>query len=230
MFLEARIAKHPFYTDFLSAVSQHQDESDKPRVMDIGCCYGTDVRKLILDGVPPSHITAVDLHPGYWDMGKKLFQHGDERRRDQIQGVRTVFGDMAGPINTAEEDIVDVQRLAATQHFASAIAVLHVFGREQCNAFLRRVARCLVKGGVFYGTTAGAKDQATEWKRMHNDAGTPAAPVSRFLHSLDSLKGAMEEAGFGKVRVWLDERDGTDRLPNGSDGIEMITMLFVAEK
>ncbi|KAH9044354.1 hypothetical protein EDB85DRAFT_1908860 [Lactarius pseudohatsudake] len=43
-------------------------------LLDIGCCFGTDVRKAIADGFPLRNVVASDLHQGFWDLGHKLFR------------------------------------------------------------------------------------------------------------------------------------------------------------
>ncbi|KAF8273975.1 hypothetical protein EI94DRAFT_1696288 [Lactarius quietus] len=43
-------------------------------LLDIGCCFGTDVRKAIVDGFPLKNMVTTDLHKEFWDLGHKLFR------------------------------------------------------------------------------------------------------------------------------------------------------------
>lgn len=43
------------------------------RIADVGCCFGTDTRKLLLDGVHSEDIYAVDIHDGFAAVEKRQF-------------------------------------------------------------------------------------------------------------------------------------------------------------
>ncbi|OBZ78829.1 hypothetical protein A0H81_00366 [Grifola frondosa] len=46
--------------------------------LDIGCCFGNDIRKAIADGFPIQNIVASDLRRDYWELGHKLFNSTSE--------------------------------------------------------------------------------------------------------------------------------------------------------
>ncbi|KAI0066447.1 hypothetical protein BV25DRAFT_1820395 [Artomyces pyxidatus] len=60
--------------------------------LDIGCCFGNDVRKVIADGYPVQNVVASDLHPEFWEIGHKLF-----RTTDTTYPVAFVPGDAFAP-------------------------------------------------------------------------------------------------------------------------------------
>lgn len=77
--------------------SQQQQDGDEAkkelhdcRVLEIGSCFGTEVRGLIRLGVPASHVVATDVVDGYWRLGTQLYG-------DAPSGVETHFTDMAVP-------------------------------------------------------------------------------------------------------------------------------------
>ncbi|KAJ3872560.1 hypothetical protein F5051DRAFT_151056 [Lentinula edodes] len=41
--------------------------------LDIGCCFGNDLRKAIEDGFPAQNVIASDLRPDFWNFGHELF-------------------------------------------------------------------------------------------------------------------------------------------------------------
>ncbi|KAJ7716739.1 hypothetical protein DFH07DRAFT_762312 [Mycena maculata] len=43
-------------------------------LLDIGCCFGNDLRKIASDGFPVQNMLASDLRPDFWDMGHELFR------------------------------------------------------------------------------------------------------------------------------------------------------------
>lgn len=47
-------------------------------LLDLGCCFGQDIRKLVADGVPPSQVVGLDLVPEFHELGKELFRDGDK--------------------------------------------------------------------------------------------------------------------------------------------------------
>ncbi|KAH7386098.1 hypothetical protein BKA66DRAFT_415218 [Pyrenochaeta sp. MPI-SDFR-AT-0127] len=66
-FLELSIGKSPVYNELLDRLKN----GDK--LLDIGCCLGQAVRKLVQDGAPSENIYASDLKKDFWDFGLDLF-------------------------------------------------------------------------------------------------------------------------------------------------------------
>ncbi|KAJ1554912.1 hypothetical protein HK405_003746, partial [Cladochytrium tenue] len=93
-FAEPRVGSHPAYTWLLTALgggdgAKGASSTPSPRgvAVEVGCGFGSDIRRLLLDGVAPAHAVASDLHGEYWAAGaRELFGDGGA-------GVRTVFGD-----------------------------------------------------------------------------------------------------------------------------------------
>ncbi|KAJ4472960.1 hypothetical protein J3R30DRAFT_3659345 [Lentinula aciculospora] len=42
--------------------------------IDLGCCFGNDVRKAVQDGFPAENTLATDLRRGLWDLGHEMFK------------------------------------------------------------------------------------------------------------------------------------------------------------
>lgn len=45
--------------------------------LDLGCCFGQDIRKLVFAGAPSSKLAGADLEPRFWDLGYDLFRDRD---------------------------------------------------------------------------------------------------------------------------------------------------------
>jgi len=74
-FLETRMANHFYYPKVFSLISSHC-KTNAPAtfsVADIGCCFGTDTRKLLLDGCLPADVYAIDILDDYWNIGLDLY-------------------------------------------------------------------------------------------------------------------------------------------------------------
>ncbi|KAI0788412.1 hypothetical protein C8Q74DRAFT_1367139 [Fomes fomentarius] len=69
-FLRLKIARLPAYPTLLNLGKERPNAI----LLDLGCCFGNDVRKAVLDGVPVENIVASDIDPGFWELGHELFR------------------------------------------------------------------------------------------------------------------------------------------------------------
>ena len=91
-FAASRIDHAPWYPSM-------RQQFSRPgfRVFELGCCVGTDSRKMLHDGLPSGQLTVSDLHDGYWNARRaELF-------RDE-PGVQTIFLDFAAPWERLEQE------------------------------------------------------------------------------------------------------------------------------
>ncbi|KAJ4993216.1 methyltransferase domain-containing protein [Stagonosporopsis vannaccii] len=66
-FLNLNIQKSDAYDEVVQRIN------DGEQYLDIGCCMGQDIRKLVYDGVPSENVYASDLQGQFWDMGYEMF-------------------------------------------------------------------------------------------------------------------------------------------------------------
>ena len=66
-FLNLNVADAPAYDEVVERVKNGE------LYLDIGCCMGQDIRKLVSDGVPAENLFASDLKPEFWDISYDLF-------------------------------------------------------------------------------------------------------------------------------------------------------------
>ncbi|EFY95080.1 methyltransferase [Metarhizium robertsii] len=71
----------PTYAAYPRILTKLKSDSSAA-LLDVGCCFGQDLRKLVLDGVDPSQLAALDLVPEFYEMGKRLFRDGDKLHID----------------------------------------------------------------------------------------------------------------------------------------------------
>lgn len=231
-FLSPRLPSHPHYPDFLrvmTASSSANNTAGTPlprrQMIELGCCFGTDLRYLISQGIAPDCIVATDLHRGYYDLGKELYGFpsptaiANEKKLDL---VRTAFGDMAA-IDDQDQDAFDVSALGFQSYFdyASCFAIFHVLSADQTTRFLERVWRILKPGGILFGWCVGAMEPC-HWAR------TPNGDAPRFLHNAESLKAVMLEVGFSAVETEFIRRDAAPRTEWGVDNMGRV--VFTATK
>ncbi|KAK1241030.1 hypothetical protein MKX08_001004 [Trichoderma sp. CBMAI-0020] len=63
-------------------------------LLDLGCCVGQLLRKLVHDGIEPTRLFGTDLHSEFISIGAELF-------RDEANGLTFVAGDMLDPNDEA---------------------------------------------------------------------------------------------------------------------------------
>lgn len=98
-FLDFNLAAHPGYAQrILEPLKRPQQallaagEPD-PLFLDIGSCFGQDLRKLVADGVPPKRLWASDIEQFLLDLSFRLFKDEDRVRRDQFLSPADVLAD-----------------------------------------------------------------------------------------------------------------------------------------
>jgi SAM-dependent methyltransferase len=66
-FLDLSLRKFEEYPEVLKRLQEGQ------RLLDLGCCFGQEVRQLVADGAPAENIFGCDLREEYITLGYKLF-------------------------------------------------------------------------------------------------------------------------------------------------------------
>jgi len=90
MFAMSLISQMPAYGELLKLGKERKDAI----FLDLGCCFGSDVRKAVADGYPVRNVIASDIQPAFWDLGHKLF-----RSTPETFSVPFVGGDAMDPAN-----------------------------------------------------------------------------------------------------------------------------------
>jgi SAM-dependent methyltransferase len=192
MYLNPRLYKHPNY---FQVINLAKSKGSDYKLLDVGSCFGQEVRGLIADGVSPSSITITDLHDYYWKAGKRLYFDDESNKLD---GVTTIFGDFATDPADIEKDIS--QDLTASFDCVICQAIFHVLSKKQSHFMIQRLFNVLKPGGILLGQCVGAP-QAREW------AFTPDGSAPRWLYSAESLTKELKSAGFtGEVKVTSETR------------------------
>jgi len=181
MFLFPRIARNPFYSELMMRLKS-KPEGARLQLADVGCCFGTDVRKLILDGWPKEDITAVDIEPGYWQFGMDMYSDKEKLN------VPTIWSDLT------KDDFNSDKKLSGSFDFIYTGAVLHCLTEDQAVGFVKNIKEILKSGGVYFGSTLGAV-QPMPWSRTLDKS------QRRYLHSQETLQHLFEEAAYVDVQV-----------------------------
>jgi len=216
MFLKPRVLEHFALPD---AKRIAKERGSGFALLEIGTCLGQDARALILEGIPPSSITASDLHGAYWKAGMDLFLD-TESPHHGIENVRAVFGDWAADPSTPGIAAGHVSAFDTVTCFN----VLHVLSAVQVDNLLGRIAFVLRPGGIVFGITVGAVE-AGDW------GATPDGSATRWLHSPATLEAAFHRAGLTNVRIETHEPPVPNAAAASHEGIEgRLVLKFLAHK
>ncbi|KAF9567989.1 hypothetical protein CPC08DRAFT_702809 [Agrocybe pediades] len=118
-----------------------------PVVLDLGCCMGTDLRKLVQDGYPTNktntNVYGVDLLPDFVSEGYKLYRDGPETSTPTpikffADDIFTVPLTADGPI--AEGTASSLKDLRGKIDILYAGALFHLFDEEKQFALAERLA------------------------------------------------------------------------------------------
>ncbi|KAH7928246.1 hypothetical protein BV22DRAFT_1005227 [Leucogyrophana mollusca] len=214
-FTELRISTQPAYQQALKLGREREGAI----LLDIGCCFGNDVRKAVADGFPVKNVLASDLVPELWNLGHDLFKDTPESFP-----VRFIAGDAFDPSMLSIADPLDIQTARATPvpelstltslnpvrgHVSviHAASLFHLFDEEKQRDLACALAGLLSPepGSVIFGSHRGAP--RTE---VLADAAN-ATMFNMFCHSPDSWKSLWDGDVFAKgvVRVDAEVREFT---------------------
>ncbi|KAL8932058.1 MAG: hypothetical protein Q9211_006554 [Gyalolechia sp. 1 TL-2023] len=126
-FCELYLSKHPAYPRILAAL---QHPTHPSTLLDLGCCFGQDIRKLVFDGAPAESLVGCDLDAAFLDLGYELF--GDRERLQTPMFAADIFQD-DGPL--AEK--------RGTFDFVHANLILHLFSWDRQVEACKQVVKLL---------------------------------------------------------------------------------------
>jgi len=162
-------------------------ELKNPIFLDIGCCFGVDVRKAIADGFPAQNIIASDLRPELWELGHALFQSTPSSFPVAFAPgdiFDDSFIDLNGPPCTGESPLNTIKSLNELKGRINAIHIsrlFHLFTEQQQLELAHRLAKLLLHspGSMIFG--------------QHRGSDVPGLKVNTlgetsFYHSPDSWK------------------------------------------
>ncbi|KAK7019944.1 methyltransferase ausD [Favolaschia claudopus] len=215
-FTKPKISTYPMYEHVL-------DSGRKGGIiLDLGCCFGTDIRKCASDGVPVQNLIASDLRPVFWALGHELFN-----TTPQTFPVIFLAGDAldpnflqpSAPLSTSSirpsppPQLSSLTSLAPLVGHISAIHVsslFHLFFEPQQLQLVRTLAELLslAPGSVILGSHGG---KAT---KRFIETGYCSGGHHMFCHSPDSWREMWEEVfptGTIEVKAELKRRrDGEE--------------------
>ncbi|KAI3396955.1 hypothetical protein diail_11355 [Diaporthe ilicicola] len=137
---------HPLYATIIERLKQ-----PGAAYLDIGCCFGQDLRRLAYDGVPPENLTGVDIAGDLMELGYRLFCD-----RDTLRARFTVADVFAGDGDDGDDHGVWAGLQARGADVVHCSAFFHLFTLAEQQTAARHIARLVRPGGVVVGRQSGS--------------------------------------------------------------------------
>ncbi|KAI0720552.1 hypothetical protein C8T65DRAFT_633472 [Cerioporus squamosus] len=214
-FMRLKIARLPAYPQFI----QLGKEREGATFLDMGCCFGNDVRKAVLDGWPVEGAIACDLSKKLWDLGHELFRSTPETFPVPfLEGdiLNPSFLSLAPPLPTSTTNAAPAPKLSSVTTLSelhghlSAIftgAFFHLFNFDQQLHVARLLAGLLspLPGSMLLGVQGGRAEKGL-W--------CPAEGTRMNCHSPDSWR-EMWEGIFAEVGAKVEVQARLQKAPGG---------------
>lgn len=170
------IRELPAYTEALQRVKSGE------KLLDLGCCFGQDIRRLVYDGAPSKNIYASDLRVNFWDYGYDLFL--DKRT------LKAKF--IEADIFNADSAL---KQLDGTIDIISASSFFHLFLWDDQVKAAKRVVQLLkpVAGSMIIGQQ-GWQEEAKSFHMLKGH--------DLFWHNLESWKRMWKQVGEETGTEW----------------------------
>lgn len=171
----------PIYPEILKRLI-----GSKQTLLDMGCCFAQDIRKLVFDGAPSENIYGAELRREFIDLGYDLFRDRDTLKSTFVIG--DIFDDSAESWFHELEGILDI---------IYAASIFHLFDWKEQVRMAERVVGLLkpVKGSMVLGRQRGNL-QPAEYEHRTNKGGT------MFRHNEESWKKMWKQVGEKTGTTW----------------------------
>jgi SAM-dependent methyltransferase len=176
------------------SASSEAESGYSDALLDIGCCIGQLLRKLVHDGIEPTRLFGTDLHPEFISIGAELFH-------DEGRGLNFAAGDILDPEDEALKGLDGKITLVHAGNF------FHLFTWEDQVKIGMRIIRFLHRGtidAIIFGRQIGThKPREKQGRRK------------LFLHNEESLQKLWNEIGAKtgtrwRVQVSVNEKRTVD--------------------
>ena len=179
-FLDFSISQSPHYQAVLNSL-----KSNNTTLLDLGCCFGQDIRRLVYDGAPAESIHGIELEPAFVGAGYDLF-----RDRETL-GTKFSEGDFLS------SSLDDLGLREGMFDFVHAAAFFHLFNYEEQVIVMRKAVSLLKrrKGAMLFGRQMGAP----------KDEGGMEHPQSYSGTTYRQTQGSL-----GKLMGWIGRETGVE--------------------
>ncbi|ORX92606.1 S-adenosyl-L-methionine-dependent methyltransferase [Basidiobolus meristosporus CBS 931.73] len=188
-----RMKTHPFYPSLLALSKKREDL----KLLDLGCCFGADLRKLSLDGFPAGNLTGLDISTDFLELGYELFKDKDTSPTKFIS-ADILSDDWPTKVAGLEFDIIYLG------------SFLHLFSQSQQEKILERVSHLLKPNGILFGRNLGSGEKEPICYMSERLKG------ERFFYTPQLLTETLKSLGFGDIDVVTIPKEQLEDFQNGT--------------
>jgi len=217
-FVKTKMSALPAYEEVLKLGRQREGAI----LLDLGCCCGTDIRKVASDGFPIGNLIASDVLADFWNVGHELFRStpetfpvvflpGDALDPQFLEPSppSTTLSEISGspPTLTSLTCLTPLRGRVSVIHISS---VFHLFSEDQQLQLARSLAGLLapLPGSLILGSHIGHHEKGFGLRSRSASDGR-----FMFCHSPESWRELWEGVfpeGTIKVQVEFAERTSDD--------------------
>ena len=191
MFILPRLNKT---AKFITEIRPKLLSSKQASILDIGCCFGTDLRYCLYSGCNKTQILGVDISKEFINLGFEFY--GDKHELNDRFFTMDIFHEngkrfINHAIKLNDNEKFDVIYIGS---------VYHLLSKEQCKS-LTQIASSLIKesDGIIFGGTVGVESKPGNYPRSKQKM--------RYLHTKDSFEIMLKSnTKFRKVSVNVNSR------------------------
>ncbi|KAG0650565.1 Methyltransferase trt5 [Hyphodiscus hymeniophilus] len=190
-FLDLAIATTPEYPAIIERL-----KTGNETFLDLGCCFGQELRRVAFDGAPTESLYGCDLRPEFFDLGYKLFRD-KETLKSKFLAVDIFDSSSALSSLYGKVDII------------YAGSFLHLFEYAKQVEVCKQIVKLLkdTKGSLLLGRQVGNLD-AGNIVRDTNTARTVFSDADlRIRHNNESFKNMWDEVGEATGTKWRVETE-----------------------
>ncbi|PIL34367.1 hypothetical protein GSI_03142 [Ganoderma sinense ZZ0214-1] len=213
-FAASRIHEVVLNYDYILKLGKERDDAI---FLDVGTCFGTDLRKVVTDGWDAKNAVGTDINPGFWAMGHKLFHTdaasfpatfvpGNALADEHLQVFPILpTGSAVGTPRPVLSSLTSLNPLHGHVSVIYLGNVFHLFSEQEQLRLARGLAGLLSPepGSVITGWQARAPQKGEKTMVLGRDG----SAITQFLHSAESWKelwdGGVFEKGTVKVEAEL---------------------------
>jgi SAM-dependent methyltransferase len=190
-FLDLGLHQHTVYPEIIQRVQNGE------HFLDLGCCFGQEIRKLIQDEAPAENLHGSDLRHEFVDLGYELFRDKEGEGGKINWHLANVFDD---------EDVAWKQ-LAGKISIIYTGSFFHLFDRDEQLAAAKRVVSLLKPeaGVLLLGRQVGNEEPGDF------DASGYIGEKKRYRHNPQSWKELWDEVGEATGTKWKVDASFEDK-------------------
>lgn len=157
-------------------------------ILDLGCCFGQNLRLLASNGVETTNMYAIDIGSEFWDLGFDLFRDRSKMKATFIRG--DIFDSTSSRL----------QQLDGKMDIILACQFLHLFSQDLQILATKKIVQLSRPGSVVIG-----------YQRAHPQTGKITRPFGvMYLHNLDTFRDMWRQVEGETGTKWRVEVEMVD--------------------